>query len=147
MELPFEVAKYHKTYTKSSWKKNGLIVSEEDFESLYYMYIYATQCELCDKEFPNTRDRQMEHNHSNGEFRNIVCRSCNQLKSDVKINSNNKTGYKGICKGITKRCKQGFIWRFEAYIDGKKKQIKTSVDKEKLIEFADKWKIDNNYNT
>jgi len=147
MQLPFELTKYHKTNTKWIWKKNGLIVTEEEFETIYYMYIYTSQCDLCNKEFKNTMDRQMEHNHTTGEFRNIVCRSCNMLKYDVKKQSNNTSGYKGISKLKRKSCKQGFIWIFNAYINGKRKTIKSSIDKEKLIEFANKWKNDNNYNT
>ena len=42
--------------------------------------------------------------------------------------------------------KQGFIWVFEAHVDGKKKTIKQSVNKEWLIEFATKWKEENDYN-
>ena len=41
--------------------------------------------------------------------------------------------------------KQGFIWKFKVSIDGKLKFIKASKDKEFLIDFANKWKIDNNY--
>ena len=51
----------------------------------------------------------------------------------------NSSGYKGISKSPSKSYKQGFRWRF-IY---KGKSIKTSVDLDKLIEFADKWKLDN----
>lgn len=147
IELPYELAKNHKSYTIRHWKNSGLIIDEEDLESLYYMYIYATHCELCDKEFPNTKDRCMDHSHETGEFRNIVCTSCNLRKSDVKIPSHNTSGYRGICKETNEECKQGFNWIFHVTINGKRKKIKSSIDKEKLIEFATKWKIDNNYNT
>lgn len=147
MELPFELYKNHKSLTKYNWKRNGLIATEEEFEALYYMYIYTSHCELCNKEFKNSLNRHMEHSHETGEFRNIVCSSCNKLKYDVKVRTDNTSGYVGINKSINKRCKQGFYWQFSVMINGKRKFIKTSVDKEKLIEFADKWKKDNNYNT
>jgi hypothetical protein len=144
MELPFELKKEHKRKTERNWKIWGL--NMDNFEEIYKKYIYSTHCELCNKEFPTTRDRHMDHNHATGEFRNIVCHKCNMLKSD-RFNKNNTSGYKGISKQTTPNAKQGYIWRFEAYIDGKRKIIKASVNKEKLIEFADKWKIDNNYHT
>ena len=124
-----------------------MIATKEELEVIYNEYIYATNCDLCGIKFKNRRDRQMEHNHENGEFRNIVCHSCNMLKKDVKMKSHNTSGYKGIDKLICIRCKQGFRWRFRAVVDGKAKAIKYSVNLDKLIEFANKWKIDNNYHT
>ena len=147
MELPFELYQYHKSRNKAAWKKSGLITTKEEFEAIYNKYIYTSHCELCDKEFKNRRDRQMEHDHENGEFRNIVCRSCNQLKSDVKMKSNNTSGYKGITKQINEKMKQGYTWTFQVIINGKQTLIKTSIDFNKLVDFADKWKKDNNYNT
>ena len=145
MELPFELAKYHKSRTLYNWKIKGLV--HDNPEALYDEYIYLTNCDLCGIPYKNLRDRQMEHSHETGEFRNFVCRSCNMLKSDVKMKSNNTSGYVGISKYKDKTCKQGFFWRFEATINGKSKIIKSSVDLGKLIEFSEKWKIDNNYHT
>jgi len=147
MELPFELYKNHKSLTKCSWKNGGLIITEEEFELIYNEYIYATNCDLCNKEFKTRKDRHMEHNHQTGEFRNIVCSSCNQKKTDVKKRTDNTSGYVGISKSIDEKCKQGFIWKFRAMINGKSKCIKNSVDFDKLVEFANKWKIDNNYHT
>ena len=89
----------------------------------------------------------MDHNHTTGEFRNVLCNKCNGRKADKKIYSTNTSGYKGICKHISKKCKQGYYWEFQVKIDGKIKTIKTSTDKEKLILFAEKWKKENNYYT
>ena len=146
LKLPFKLRKYHKSETLCRWKKRGLIESDEQIEFIYTDYIYDTNCDLCGEFYKNTRDRQMEHDHETGEFRNIVCRSCNQLKSDVK-RTDNTSGFVGICKQKDKKCKQGFTWRFEAYINGKPKHIKKSIDYDKLVKFAIQWKIDNNYNT
>ena len=143
-ELPFKLYNNHKTITRCLWKKLGLIM--DNFEEIYNNYIIATHCDLCGLKFKNTRERQMDHDHQTGEFRNIVCRSCNALKKDRK-QSNNTSGYKGISRQIDKRCKQGFRWRFQVNINGKLKAIKTSVNLEKLIKFAEKWKKDNNYHT
>ena len=143
-ELPFELYKYHKTRTRRNWKKRGL--NMDNFEEIYNKYIYATHCDLCNKLFPDTKDRQMEHDHNTHEFRNIVCKSCNQLKSD-RNQTNNTSGYIGIYKHTSKTCKQGFCWDFCVSINGKLKCIKRSIDYDKLVIFANKWKIDNNYNT
>ena len=77
----------------------------------------------------------------------FVCNKCNRLKADLKIPSNNTSGYIGICKDNNKTCKQGYRWNFRATVDGKQKRIKSSIDYDKLVAFADKWKIDNNYHT
>ena len=142
-DLPFELNKHHKTFTKRNWKIQGLITDK--FDEIYNNYINAKYCELCNKQFKNTRDRQMEHNHETGEFRNIVCRSCNHLKADYKFLTHNTSGYRGISKRLDKQMKQGFRWVFIASINGKNKQIKTSGNFDKLVEFAEKWKKDNNY--
>ena len=145
--MKFELKKYHKYQTIWKWKSRGLIAGEHEMQIIYTRYINAEFCEICNKEFLTTRDRQMEHSHETGKFRNICCNKCNHLKSDVKIRKNNISGYKGIMKEIDKKCKQGFTWRFLAQVDGKQKTIKKSVNLEKLIEFAEKWKKENNYNT
>ena len=143
-ELPFKLHKYHKSVTRSSWKKRGL--NMDNFEEIYQEYIYATNCDLCSKEFPNTKDRHMEHDHDTHEFRNIVCNRCNVLKSD-RNQKNNTSGYIGIYKQSNEKYKQGFNWEFRVNINGKRKFIKSSIDYDKLVIFANKWKIDNNYNT
>ena len=145
MELPYILKNQHKNLTKASWKRQGLIM--DHFEQIYNDYIMQTNCELCNKKFACSRDRQMEHCHETGEFRNIVCRGCNQRKKDNKMNCKNSSNYKGISKYNVKECKQGFIWRFQASINGKQETIKRLVNKEKLIEFAENWKLENNYYT
>tara|TARA_R110002096_G_scaffold13624_1_gene48044 strand:+ start:251 stop:703 length:453 start_codon:yes stop_codon:yes gene_type:complete len=144
--------KYHKKQTKNRWKGWGLLwTSEEEFDEIYQRVITSTQCELCNKPFNSNQDKQMDHEHCIdnkwGWFRNVVCRSCNLLRSDKKIRSDNKSGYVGIHKHLNKAYKHGFIWEFEARLNGKQKTIKSSTNKEWLIDFATQWKIDNNYNT
>ena len=143
--------RYHKAYTKTSWKKIGLIwTSEEEFEEIYQRVISSTKCELCKKPYKSNNDRQMDHEHCIddkwGWFRNVLCRSCNGLRSDRK-QTNNTSGYIGIIKKLDKTCRQGFRWRFQAYINGKQITIKSSVDYDYLKKFAIQWKIDNNYHT
>ena len=145
--LPFLLTKNHKFVTKYSWKRKGLICTEEELEDYYNEYIYLTNCDLCSDEFNSTRDRQMEHCHETGEFRNFVCRSCNKLKTDVKRRTDNTSGYVGINKIRDATCKYGVRYVFSVMLDKKRKQIKSMVNKEELIKFADLWKKANHYHT
>ena len=143
MYLPLPLSKYHRRDVKSNWRRRGLIFENDlAFSIIYKLYIYATKCELCDKTFTKSRDRQMDHSHDTGKFRNIVCNRCNSRKADVELKSNNQSGYKGIRwdKGRNR-------WQFEAQVNGKQKHIKQMKDLVELVEFATKWKIDNNYYT
>jgi len=144
--------KGHKSWTKASWKRLGLLwTSEEEFEEIYQRVISSTHCELCDKPYKSIKDRQMDHIHYIddhwGWFRNVVCTSCNALRSDRKMSANNTSGYIGISKHFGKTYKQGYFWDFSATINGKKETIKSSIDYDKLVKFADQWKKDNNYYT
>ena len=144
--------KRHKSWTKDRWKKYGLLwTSKEEFEEIYQRVISSTQCELCGKPYKSNQDREMDHVHYIddhwGWFRNVLCTSCNGLRFDKKIPSHNTSGYIGISKHYGKTYKQGFIWDFRAKVEGKQKTIKKLVDFDKLVKFADQWKLDNNYNT
>ena len=138
----------HRSMITNSWKKKGLIItSKEELDEIYDRYINTTHCEKCGTEFNSTRDRQMDHAHEIddkwGHFRNVLCRSCNVKRG--KIRSTNTSGYPNIHKHPSKSCAQGYTWKFRVFIDGKSKTIKTSIDKEWLIEFATQWKLDNHY--
>lgn len=86
---------YKKTKLLTSWKSRGLI---GNYEKIYEIYLNTTHCDLCNVELSNKgKNRKcMEHCHNTGEFRNIVCHSCNINKSDKKNSTNNKSGYKNI---------------------------------------------------
>ena len=79
-----------KSNTFNQWKKRGLIESKEFMEQIYEEYLKSEECELCGNPYKNSKDKQMEHNHLTGEFRNIVCKRCNCWKTDR------------ACKSITK---------------------------------------------
>ena len=64
-----------KTQIIYHWKKRGLIYN--DYDDLYEVYIKTMQCQHCNKEFESSSDRCMDHDHDTGQFRKIVCRSCN----------------------------------------------------------------------
>ena len=51
-------------------------------EQIYEEYLLSEECELCGEPYKNSKDKQMEHNHKTGEFRNICCNRCNHWKAD-----------------------------------------------------------------
>ena len=138
-----------KSGTIADWRQLGLILtSKEEGLEIYDRYINSTNCEKCGNKYTSTRDRHMDHAHliddKFGYFRNVLCHSCN-VKRKHRNNKDNTSGYNGICKHITKNCKQGFIWVFRVYINKKEKKIKSSINYDKLVELADNWKKENNY--
>ena len=70
-----------------------------------------------------------------------VTHSENNLNKDLIIT--NTSGFKNIKKQKNKNCKQGFLWVFTPTINQKETFIKSSIDKEYLIEFAKKWTEEN----
>ena len=55
------------------WKYKGVIC--EDFDKMYDIYNDTKNCSWCNKEFGK---KNIEHNHSSGQIRGIVCHTCNQ---------------------------------------------------------------------
>ena len=121
-KLPFPLYKNHKYYTLYEWKSRGIIFESEDHkEEIYQRYIYSSHCELCGKEFPNSLDRHLEHEHepTKPNFRSICCNKCNKQKKDVKIRTDNTTGEQNISKCKNKNYAQGFCYTIEIRRDGK----------------------------
>jgi hypothetical protein len=71
-----------RSQTLWNWKKSGLI--HDDYKALYEVYINTTHCNHCKKEFKNSKDRQMDHDHKTGLFRKVVCRACNLNDAYIK---------------------------------------------------------------
>lgn len=67
-----------KTDMISKWRTRGVIESPQyTFDELYEAYRYCGYCEECGKQFPDTYDRCLDHDHETGLFRDILCRVCN----------------------------------------------------------------------
>ena len=69
-----------KTSRIINWKQRGLIC--DDIDALYDHYTKTTHCDECSVEL--TYDKRltrttkcMDHCHETGQFRNILCHSCN----------------------------------------------------------------------
>ena len=71
---------HKKSNKKKSWKQLGL--NMEHFEEIYEIYMITTHCDICEVELTEGKKmtkttKCMDHSHITGEFRNIVCCSCN----------------------------------------------------------------------
>ena len=118
-----------------AWKKRGLIMDTyEDYLTIYYHWLCSTNCEKCNIQFNegNTKYRKcMDHCHLTGQYRNILCHSCN-----LNDNSRNTSGTPNI--GWEKRRNK---WIYVKKINGKThfKRFKTKEDAIKYkIEFEKK---------
>tara|TARA_R110002126_G_scaffold20867_3_gene76355 strand:- start:9 stop:461 length:453 start_codon:yes stop_codon:yes gene_type:complete len=73
------------------WKKRGVRFEDKlHINMIYNRYDTSTNCEICDIEYKNSRDRHLDHNHETGEIRNIVCQNCNHCRNNKKGNVNEK---------------------------------------------------------
>ena len=63
----------------NNWKQNG--VKSEDYHKLYEKYINTTNCEICNVELVEgqygANKRCLDHCHTTGEFRFVLCHTCN----------------------------------------------------------------------
>jgi hypothetical protein len=117
--LPFPLIKKHKTDKRCSWKRRGMVFLDDyHFEYIYNEYIHATNCDLCNKLFTKSRDRQLDHDHKTGEIRNIVCQKCNCIRKDKKPQKTN-TGEQYISKIKDKKSKTGYCFQIQIFRDGK----------------------------
>ena len=62
----------------NEWKCRGII--DADLGAVYDYYVKQTHCMICKKEYKNTRDRHLDHEHSitdDDNIRYICCNRCN----------------------------------------------------------------------
>jgi len=69
-----------KVHRIATWKRRGVV--SENFDELYDYYINCENCEDCNVEltvdrYSTATTRCLDHQHTTGLFRNVVCHSCN----------------------------------------------------------------------
>jgi hypothetical protein len=124
----------------SLWKSQGII--DEDLGAVYDNLIKETNCMICFKEYKNSKDRCLDHDHETGEIRYICCNYCNRhlLRTEggciqTKVSKNNTSGHLNI-----RYDKERDKWAFSKYINKKRIHIRFHTKEE-----AVQYKIDNNY--
>lgn len=58
------------------WKKMG-IKWDINYQDPYQMYLENDKCSLCNNDYKNSSDKQLDHDHLSGHIRGFVCRGCN----------------------------------------------------------------------
>ncbi len=89
---------YHKEYGKteirikskrmSNWRHMGV---NNVTDELHDYYMSCNNCEACGKEFTETINKCLDHNHETGDFRYVLCRWCNTYDNWKKVISHNDT--------------------------------------------------------
>ena len=75
-----------KSHTKRDWKHYGLIDSDNDkYEKVYNLYLNTNECDVCKYEFDKSNWKCMDHDHSTGKFRQILCHRCNVMDNWIKV--------------------------------------------------------------
>ena len=68
--------KEKKRFTIKNWKRRGLKEHGYTYEEVYEYYLEITHCEVCNKLLTKNQ-KCMDHCHTDGCFRFILCKSCN----------------------------------------------------------------------
>lgn len=67
-----------------NWKHYGLI--HNNYDELYEYYLNTTHCEKCNIELTDgnkaSNRKCMDHSHTTGQFRNILCNGCNVKRKE-----------------------------------------------------------------
>ena len=62
----------------SEWKINGLKLFGYTYDEVYEYYLSINNCEVCNKDISmGGHQKNMDHCHSTGIFRWVLCASCN----------------------------------------------------------------------
>jgi len=62
----------------SKWRSYGV---NNVTDELYDYYMNCDKCEVCGKEFAETIKKCLDHDHDTGDFRFVLCYSCNTRDS------------------------------------------------------------------
>ena len=122
-----------KYLTIYNWKKSGLIC--DDYNALYETYIETMECQHCQTEFTKNNCRCLDHDHTTGLFRKIVCNRCNSGDSYINypLGYTKKEYYQANKEKISEREKE----YYQANKDKLKEKMKEyqRANKEKILAY------------
>jgi len=90
---------YYPNYLFWAWKRRKVI---GDYNNLLKIYESQTHCEKCNVKLDNSSQETvkcLDHDHSTGLFRNILCWNCNiceQNRQSCSKRKDNTSGFKNI---------------------------------------------------
>ncbi len=99
------------------WKIRGVI--HIDWDNLYELYLKTNKCDKCKCEFIGTNRKCLDHDHTTGLFRNILCHRCN-----INDKISNTSGVPNIYKDKINS------WRYVKELNGvvHRKRFKTKEE-------------------
>jgi len=77
----------HKNLMIGKWRHSKM--TSDDWDNTYEIYKLTTNCNYCNVELTTGRGRYskcLDHNHSTGEIRGVLCKLCNLRNVYEKIN-------------------------------------------------------------
>jgi len=77
-----------------TWKRRGLIC--ENYDQVYQLWLDSTHCDKCGCQYTDKNVKSMDHCHTTGKFRAIICNRCNMNMLDQTKPINNTSGHKNI---------------------------------------------------
>ena len=110
---------YHQKRTFRNWKNAGLV---GDFEEIYEIYQNCNSCMKCGVDLvqskrPTPNRKCMDHSHATGEYRAIICHTCNTSNlGDILPRNDNKLGIRNISYSPQ------YGYQFKKTIKGKRHQ-------------------------
>ena len=108
----------HQKMTINNWKTRGLILKEgETYKDIYYYVMSIDNCNQCSVKFNkevHNEKRCMDHDHSSGYFRQVLCQKCNS-GCDRCFQINNKSGYSWISRRKKKKGEYGKVYVYFQY--------------------------------
>jgi len=69
-----KTAKGIRTRVVGIWKSRG--VGGDRYKYYDEIYLPSTHCEICEKQFKSTYDKQCDHCHKTGVIRQVICKRC-----------------------------------------------------------------------
>ena len=125
------------------WKKWGLV---ENIDELFNLYWNTNECQQCGVELKGLgcNKKCLDHDHTTGLFRRILCHSCNVRELSNRRYLTNKSGYKNIYyDNRGKRWVYCKIYKGKKYVKTGKEKIPVLVGKFAYILLTN-WKFKNN---